>query len=245
MKNTELKKVILSSCLIVLAVCAVLWLAVSRSARPEAPKEPERVKGGLPVIAPMELKVTPSKEGVAEFLEKNEDYTTIIYEGDTCYNITPGFVADNSDFAIFKYDISAEAFLLYDGEVYHIGTGWGGSGVESMALADLNQDGQYELYYTFSFGSGIGRTKIAYFDPSTKKEESFDYASYYYGIILTANGEGELCVNIGTHDLDYSKDWYVDYSMKATEQQMGTIRLEDGTITLKIDPEYEEYETLW
>lgn len=79
---------------------------------------------------------------------------------------------------------------------------------------------------------------IAYFDPSTKKEESFDYASYHYGIILTANEDGELCVKIGTYDLDYSKDWYVDYSMKATEQQMGAIVWEEGTITLKIDPEY-------
>lgn len=238
MKNTELKKVILSSCLIVLAVCAVLWLAVSRLARPETPKEPEQTKGGLPVIAPVELKVTPSKDGAAEFLEKNEGYTSM-YEEDTCYNITPDFIAKNSDFAIFKYDKSAASFVMYEGEVYMAGDYFGGDGIESMALADLNQDGQYELYYTFSFGSGIHRTMIAYFDPSTKKEESFDYASYHYGIILTANEDGELCVKIGTYDLDYSKDWYVDYSMKATEQQMGAIVWEEGTITLKIDPEYE------
>lgn len=92
MESTERKKVVLWSCLVALAVCAVLWLAVSRSARSETPKEPEQTKGGLPVIAPVELKVTPSKEGVAEFLEKNEGYTSM-FEEDTCYNITPNFIA--------------------------------------------------------------------------------------------------------------------------------------------------------
>lgn len=239
MKGAKLKKAVVWPCLAALAVCAVLWLAAGRSARPEAPEEPERTEGGLPVIAPVELKITPSEEGVAEFLEKNEDYASM-YEEDTCYNITPDFISENSDFTIFKYDKSTASFVMYEGEVYIAGEYFGGSGIESMALADVDMDGQYELYYTFSWGSGIPRTMIGYFDPCAKETKAFDYASFHYGMMLTANENGELCVNTALYDLDYTENWFVDYMIQAGEQQIGTIRLENGEITLKINPGYED-----
>lgn len=221
-------------------VLAILWgcmAAIVSWLAPAGTLDPTETR--LPVIAPAEVTVVPTRTGVSKFLEKNQGFTSM-YEDDTCYNITPDFIAEHSEFTIFKYDTSAETFVLYDGEVYHIGTGWGGSGVESMALADIDQDSQYELYYTFSFGSGIQRTCIGYFDPNTKKEERFDYASYHYGMMLTANEDGELCVNTALHDLDHSKDWFVDYAVRATEQKIGSIDFEDGRITLKIDPEYDD-----
>lgn len=242
MKHAQMKKVLLLSALVVLVACVVLWLAVSRSASPKMPEKPARTEGGLPVIAPAELKITPSKDGVEEFLKKNEGYTSM-YEEDTCYNITPDHIAGNSDFTIFKYDKSTASFVMYEGEVYVAGEYFGGDGIESMALADVDMDGQYELYYTFSWGSGIHRTKIGYFDPAAKETKTFDYASFSYGMMLTANEDGELCVNTALYDLDHTENWFVDYAICAGKQ-MGSIILEDGEITLKIDPEYEGHETL-
>lgn len=86
---------------------------------------------------------------MSSFTAKNTGFTSG-YEADECYNVTPAFIADNSDYAVFKYSNSTESFILYDDEVYSIGTCVGGFGITSMALADLNKDGMYELYYTFS-----------------------------------------------------------------------------------------------
>lgn len=240
MNGAKLKKAVLWSCLAVLVVCAVLWLVVSRSAHPEAPEEPERTKGGLPVIAPVELKVTPSKEGVAEFLEKSGDYASV-YGGDACYNITPDFVADNSDFTIFKVGLGEKYFVMYGGEVYPLYWGLGAQDPISMALADVDQDGWYELYYSYIYGSGILRCGISYFDPHRKESVSLG-RSFQWDKLFTTNEAGELCVN----ELDWEwndpndeGDFDAEYSICAGEQ-IGTILFEDGEITLKTDPEYED-----
>lgn len=237
MENTERKKVVLWSCLVALAVCAVLWLAVSRSARPEAPKELERIKGGLPVIAPVELKATPSKEGVTEFLAKHTDFS-IKY--DECCNITPDFIADNSDFTIFKVDLPVKYFVMYGGEVYPLYWGLGANDPMNMALADVDQDGKYELYFSYINGSGMPWCEINHFDPNRK--ESAVLGSFRWDKVLTTNELGELCVN----ELDWEwndpgdeGDFNAEYSISAGKQ-VGTILLENGEITLKIDPEYED-----
>lgn len=237
MKGAKLKKAVLWSCLAVLVVCAVLWHMVSRSARPEAPEEPERTKGGLPAIAPVELKVTPSKEGVTEFLEKN---TYLSIEYDECCNITPDFIADNSDFTIFKVGLSEKYFVMYDGEVYPLYWGLGANDPMNMALADVDQDGKYELYFTYVTGSGMPWCVIDYFDPNRK--ESVALGSFRWDKVLTTNEAEELCVNERRHewvDPDDTENLDAEYSIGAGEQ-VGTITLEDGAITLKIDPEYED-----
>lgn len=236
MNGAKLKKVVLWSCLAVLAVCAVLWFVAGRTAHPETPKEPERTKGGLPVIAPAEQKITPSKEGVAEFLEKNADLSA---EYDDCDNITPDFVADNSDIAIFKVnppEQREEIFIVYDRKTYGFPMR-----VVSMALADVDQDGWYELYYSYIYGSGILRCGISYFDPHRKESVSLG-RSFQWDKLFTTNEAGELCVN----ELDWEwndpndeGDFDAEYSICAGEQ-IGTILFEDGEITLKTDPEYED-----
>ncbi len=191
-------------------------------------KTPEEETAVLPVLAPeSELSVTSSKEQVEEF-EKIAGFTE--FSDHECFNITPDFIAENSEFQIFKYSKWTESFLMYEGEVYSIGNCFGGYGIMSMALADLNGDGQYELYDTFSWGSGIHRSQIGYFDPAEKEMTVFDYSFFEYDTMLTVNDEGELCVNMAYPDFET----YVDFTVRA-EEQVGTIVFREGEITLDTD----------
>lgn len=189
------------------------------------------------VIAPeSELTIVPSETRVSEFTTC-AGYTA--EEGDY-YNITPDFIADNSDFKIFKNAASTDSFIMYDGEVYSVGICFGGFGVTSMALADLNQDGEYELYYTFSFGSGLHILSIGYFDPVKKEVTLLDYdlESHGHELMLTVNESGDLCVNIAVID-EKSYQSFVDFSFKAQEL-IGTVVFEENTITLQLAEEMPE-----
>lgn len=144
-----------------------------------------------------ELKIESSSNNVDAFLNINKNFPND-YETDICYNITPYFIANNSDFSIFKYASSTASFLLFDDEIYELGAFFGGNGLTSMALCDLDKDNQYELYFTFSWGSGLHRSQIGYFNPSTKKVTVFDYSYLNHDMILTTNEAGTLCVNEAT-----------------------------------------------
>ncbi len=79
-----------------------------------------------------------------------------------------GFVRDHSSFQVFKYEDTCDSFLLWQDKILP----WNRFrrlGVTSMALADLNEDGEYELYFTYSFGSGIHRSMLGGFDPSEER----------------------------------------------------------------------------
>lgn len=185
----------------------------------------------LAVCAPeTELTITSSKEQVSEFIPKNKNLISL-YDEDECYNITPDSIADNSEFTIFKYDTSRETFIMYDGEVYSIGNCFGFDGITSMALADINMDNQYELYYTFTSGSGMPYSQIGYFDPVSKEDTIFDFVTHFSSLMLTMNESGDLCVN----DAAYPKgDSCVDFTIKA-QDLIGTIICDKGKITLNID----------
>lgn len=186
-------------------------------------------KSALVTIAPeSELAIASSISGVSEFKNLNKDFVSD-YDNDQCYNITPDFIADNSDFMIFKYDKSCETFIMYDNEIYSIGICFGGWGITSMALADLNEDGQYELYYTFSWGSGIHCSQTGYFDAASKEITVFDYsyAKLDSDMMLTMNKTGDLCVNSAAIDGSF-----VDFSIKANEL-LGSIAFEENEITAR------------
>ena len=185
----------------------------------------------LAVCAPeAELTITSSKEQVSEFISKNKNLIAS-YDEDECYNITPDFIEDNSEFTIFKYDISGETFIMYDGEVYSIGNCFGFDGITSMALADINMDNQYELYYTFTSGSGMPYSQIGYFDPVSKEDTIFDFVIHFSSLMLTMNESGDLCVNNAAYP---EGDSCVDFTIKS-QDLLGTIVFDKGEITLNID----------
>lgn len=187
-------------------------------------------KTALDTLAPeSELTIISSDTQVSDFLKKMQEFTTY-YETDECYNITPDFVADNSDYSIFKYNSSTESFIMYDGEIYSVGTCFGGLGITSMALADLDEDETYELYYTFSWGSGLHRSYVGYFEPINKKIHVFeDDVLLNSDMILTANNSGDLCVNSATLDMDD----FVNFTIRA-QDFIGTLDFEENQVVLNI-----------
>ena len=181
-----------------------------------------------------EITITSTQTLVSEAEAKNKDYTSH-YDADICYNITPDFITNNSEFSIFKYEKSNASFLMYDDELYLLDDHMGGYGITSMALADLNKDAQYELYFTFSWGSGIHRSQIGYFNSSTKKVTIFDDSIFFSDTMLTMDTDGNLYVNSVTSDF-YEQDSDVDFSVTA-EDRIGSIVLKHNKITAEIDPE--------
>lgn len=53
-----------------------------------------------------------------------------------------------------------ESYFLRRGEVVRLGTAFGGNGLISIVVADLDKDLRPELYFTYSWGSGIHRTQL-------------------------------------------------------------------------------------
>ncbi len=115
------------------------------------------------------------------------------YMDGTCYNITPKFISQNFQYQIFKYEHSRASFLLYEDEVYPLGFGIGNFGITSMELADINGDGMPELYFAFSFGSGMHRAQSGYFDPAAKQTTHFEYVHLKSDDLMFArNNDGGL-----------------------------------------------------
>ena len=66
---------------------------------------------------------------------------------------------------------------MYNDKIYSLGSSFGGYGLTAFAVADLNKDGMREIYFTFSWGSGIYRSQIGYFDMATEEVKIFDYSN--------------------------------------------------------------------
>jgi hypothetical protein len=130
--------------------------------------------------------LAPSKTGVEEFLADNPTVKSS-YQGDELFNVTPEQITDRYNFRIFKYSSDCESYLEYNGKTYHIGTGFGGFGTVSFAVADIDSNGSPELYFTYSFGSGIHASDISYFDFAT---ETVSELEFYYERGLTDQSFG-------------------------------------------------------
>ncbi|OME81335.1 hypothetical protein BK120_16875 [Paenibacillus sp. FSL A5-0031] len=135
--------------------------------------------------------IVGTQNGVDAFLALQKDFNSG-YDTDKCYNITPQSISDNSEYSIFKYDKSAASFLLYKGVVYRLGEWFGGFGVTTMALADMDNDGDSELYFTYSWGSGLHRSHAGYFNPSTKEIVTLPYTNMNKDMTLVDHGDGSL-----------------------------------------------------
>ncbi|MCL6460065.1 MAG: M56 family metallopeptidase, partial [Gorillibacterium sp.] len=174
-----------------------------------------------------EASITGTTDGVEAFLALQKNFKSG-YDTDKCFNITPAAVKENSDYKIFKYAASSASFLLYDGKVYPLGEWFGGSGVTSIKLADLDEDGQNELYFTYSWGSGLNRSYAAYFNPTTQQVTTFSSAHLNKDLMVVDNGSGGLALYEASFT---SMDSFVNIEMKATKH-ISDIVFKEGQITL-------------
>lgn len=220
---TRAVKIAMAACACALMLCAC----------EKAPETPDGVLA--PIAAQDTLEIRPSDEDVADFLALLGEGAPKSYENDTCYNITPAFIKDNSGYVIFKFDQSCASYLLYEDTIYPLGGYFGGLGAVSFALADLNADGAYELYYTFSWGSGMHRSQVGYFDPATKAAADFDAAFYDKDTALAASPDGGL--NVCVADIasrEEESSFFVSFDISALEVVCAIV-CEDGEILLRED----------
>jgi len=171
--------------------------------------------------------ISGTQYGVEDFLSLQHDFESG-YDTDKCYNITPDYIQENSDYLIFKYDTSCASFLLYEGKIYPLGEWFGGLGVTSMALADLDGDQKQELYFTYSWGSGLHRSHAAYFDPYAKKVVIFNYTHLNKDMIITENDNGRLSLyNAAINKMDS----FVNFEIEKTNFITDVV-YENGQISL-------------
>ncbi len=203
------------------------------------------------------FQMVPSSNGVEDYIEQvfGDDYDE---ENAGCYyNVVPEDISNDYGINIFKSDLSCYSALEYDNEEYPLGGWFGGFGVTSFAIADLNEDGEFELYFTYSWGSGIHRSQVGYFDTASKETVIFDNSSLYSGddeeipeemrvmpfsnyfneSLLKADSNNILCI----YNVDWEKDCniksYVDIEMSAGEK-LASIVADNGEITLVVESDY-------
>jgi len=145
--------------------------------------------------------LTPSLRDVKEFKQCLGDFDAG-YDTDQCYNVTPKNISDLYGFQIFKFDTSCASFLLYEDEVYQLGQWFGGFGATSFAVADLNEDGFWELYFTYSCGSGVHGSSAGYFNAQDRTVTLFEYSFRSGDGVLTTGSDGSLCVCLAEYEGD-------------------------------------------
>lgn len=178
------------------------------------------------------FQMSPSPKGVADFLRFLDEYDSG-YESDRCFNVTPEEISERYHFSVFKFDQPCGCYLLYEDEIYPLGRGFGGYGVTSFAIADLNGDGAFEIYFTYSWGSGIPRSEVGYFDTASKETVLFDFSCWFAEAVLEAEEGQALCV----YNADCHVKSFVDIEMTA-EDKIASIRFESGKISIREEAEY-------
>ncbi len=109
--------------------------------------------------------VTPNRENVADAYDAVQRSGMELEGG--LYEVMTDSLS-GTEYHVVKDSSSGASFLLYQGNTYQLGEYFGGYGVLDLETADLNGDGREELYFTYSWGSGMTRSQFGCFDPAQK-----------------------------------------------------------------------------
>lgn len=109
--------------------------------------------------------------------------------------------------------LDCETFLIYHGDVYHIGIGWGGFGVTQFAY--IHSTSQHLLYYIFSCGSGIHRSIVNAFDFQTKtiKIPDLDLTDLEMRDIQFSLSNNDLSLDLYISDMYWMDEDYIGVRM--------------------------------
>lgn len=169
--------------------------------------KPKHITRGVDICdwyAPLgEVPLPPGKiEGmIADFLRKKHldlasDYKPVLQElsmqGELIKKVNARV------FQVTEGLFEHETFLItYNKVVIQMGTAVGGQGVSSMALSDLDQDGTSELYFSYSFGSGIYQSHLGVYAPAYESEKIYEAKTYYLGdLMLFSDQEDQVGVRV-------------------------------------------------
>ena len=90
------------------------------------------------------------------------------------YDITPENVYEEIGCQIFKVNHTCESYIAYGNNIIPIGMGHGGWGLVDVEMCDFDHNGQKDLLYTYSWGSGLHRSLIGIFNFTTMQETTLD-----------------------------------------------------------------------
>lgn len=172
-------------------------------------------------------KIRGTNDNVSDFLSLHKDREPG-YDDEVCYNITPQNILENSDFRIFKYEKIGASFLLYDNEIFPIGECFGAYGVTNAKIYDINKDGEDELYFTFSWGTGMYRSQVGYFDPKQKEIIILDYSYVHHDMTIVSNNNG---LSLYKAEITETES-FANFNIKPTDTHVADIVFENNSITL-------------
>jgi hypothetical protein len=90
------------------------------------------------------------------------------------------------------------AFMIRQNDVCTLGDSFGGQGVTSLAVADLNGDGKPLLFFAFAFGSGEHRSMIGAVDCRAKEPVQLvaPLVNYNFGHDYQVKPDGKTAVEV-------------------------------------------------
>lgn len=111
-----------------------------------------------------------------------------------------------------------DTFVIADGIVYPIGIGFGGMGVHTHLVTDLDQDGAAELVYAFSYGSGVHQSQVGILYPTEHAYIAAAAESFRY---------------MGEVRLEKVDDATVLALAREDGRRLGAVRLVDGRLVVE------------
>ena len=92
------------------------------------------------------------------------------------------------------------SFVVHDGRAHFLATGFGGHGIQSACVSDLDGDGEAELTYTYSFGSGVHRSHVAVFRFAVDGPVQEEVPMAFVGdLFVRGTARGGVAVEIGQY----------------------------------------------
>lgn len=94
-----------------------------------------------------------------------------------------------------------ESFLIWGSHIIQLGTALGGQGLTSLVVADIDQNGQAELIYAYSYGSDIIQSRIGMYSHAYHECCTFEADIGYHGH-LRVYSEDESHVGVQVIEVD-------------------------------------------
>lgn len=150
-------------------------------------------------------------------------------------DITPENIKNEIGCQIFKVNHTCETYVIYNGEFFRIGFGFGGFGVISLETCNFDKDEQTDLIYSFSWGSGLHRSHIGIFNLKDKKETWLDFVHLNEDITLQKLSDDRF--NIYNCELELKEDLnYTQYKVKP-KKILGELIAKNGNIQVEFELE--------
>jgi hypothetical protein len=105
-------------------------------------------------------------------------------------------------FKVSEWKFQNETFLIRGSNVIQLGAALDGQGITSLALADLDQDSQAELYYAYSSGAENPHSRVGMYVPAYDESGIYEPAMSYLGHLRVYSVNG-LSIGVQVVERDH------------------------------------------